>query len=114
MRLFLSSFVLIAGLFAGCAVALNSSNGVYYVSNSRYINVRNPALVQGLPAFSKLEGKAWDLLSKDRLLAEAFPIEQAERTGFVFGHFITQDPQGKKFFACDLYNKIHLSFKAEG
>ena len=106
MRYFLGTFVLFAGLAIGCAVALNSSNGAFYISNSRYINVRNPALVQGLPQFSKLEGKAWNLLSKDRLLAEAFPVQEEKRAGFVFGHFITQDAQGKKFFACDLYNKI--------
>ena len=103
-----------AGLVAGCFAAFNSMQGTFYVSNSRYISVRNPALVQKAQDFSQLKGKAWNLLSRDRLLAEAFSINEEKRTGFVFGHFITQDGVGKKYFACDLYNKIQLSFVAEG
>lgn len=105
---------MLAGLVAGCHTAFNSMQGTFYVSNSRYISVRNPALVQKWTAYSELKGKAWNLLSRDRLLAEAFPIKEESRTGFVFGHFITQDADGKKYFACDLYNKIQLTFVAEG
>ncbi len=105
---------MLAGIGAGSFAAFNSMQGTFFVSNSRYISVRNPALVQKSTAFSELKGKAWNLLSSDRLLAEAFPIKEAKRTGFVFGHFITQDSDGKKYFACDLYNKIQLSFVAEG
>lgn len=114
MRYLLGTFALFVGLFAGCFAAFNSLQGTFYVSNSRYISVRNPALVQKLTAYSELKGKAWNLLSRDRLLSEAFPIKEEKRTGFVFGHFITQDAEGKKYFACDLYDKIQLSFIADG
>lgn len=105
---------MLVGLAVGCFAAFNSMHGTFFVSNSRYISVRNPALVQKAAPFSELKGKAWNILSRDRLLAEAFPIKEPNRTGFVFGHFITQDSDGKKYFACDLYNKIQLSFVAEG
>lgn len=114
MRYLLGTFVLLAGLTAGCLTALDSMQGTFYVSNSRYITVRNPAFVQKHLEFSELKGQAWKLLSRERLLAEAFPIKEANRTGFVFGHFITQDTEGKKYFACDLYNKVQLSFIADG
>lgn len=114
MRYFLSSLVLIAGLVAGCMTALHSWQGTFYVSNSKYVVVRNPAHVQKFAAFTELKGKAWNILSRERLMAEAFPIRESNRTGLVFGHFITQDTSGKKFFACDLYSRIQLEFVAEG
>lgn len=114
MRYFLGTFVLLAGLAVGCIAAFNSMQGTFFVSNSRYITVRNPALVQKSTTYSELKGKAWNLLSRDRFLAEAFPIKEKDRTGFVFGHFIAQDSHGKKYFACDLYSKVQLNFVAEG
>lgn len=114
MRYLLGLFVLFAGLAIGSHASFNSMKGTFYVSNSRYITVRNPAFVQKLSQFSELKGKAWNLLSSERLLAEAFPVKEEQRAGFVFGHFITQDSEGKKYFACDLYNKIQLKFVAEG
>lgn len=114
MRYFLSSLVLFAGLIAGCKVALHSWQGTFYVSNSKYVVVRNPAHVQKFAAFTELKGKAWNILSRERLIAEAFPIKESSRTGLVFGHFITEDTAGKRFFACDLYSRIQLQFVAEG
>ncbi len=114
MRHFLGTFVLLAGLAVGCLTAVKSMHGTFFVSNSRYITVRNPAYVQKFAQFSELKGQPWNLLSRDRLLADTFPIKDEQRTGFVFGHFITQDSEGKKYFACDLYNKVELNFVAEG
>lgn len=114
MRYFFATFVLLTGLYLGCSAAMTSWQGTFFVSNSKYITIRNPAYVQKFAEFSELKGKAWNLLSRERLLAEAFPIKEADRTGFVFGHFITQDEQGRKYFACDLYNKVELTFVAEG
>lgn len=114
MRYLLGSLVLIFGLYVGCSTAFKSWQGTFFVSNSKYIAIRNPAYVQKYAEFSELKGKAWNLLSRERLLAEAFPIREPDRTGLVFGHFITQDDLGKKYFACDLYNKIELTFVAEG
>lgn len=114
MRYFLSSLVLVCAAFVGCLTALHSWQGTFFVSNAKYVMVRNPAHIQKFAEFTELKGKAWNILSRDRLMAEAFPIRETDRTGLVFGHFIATDSAGKKFFACDLYNRIQLDFVAEG
>lgn len=95
----------------GIWISRTSWDGVtfYYLGDKR-----QPAAIQKVFDFSHLEGSALQLASQKRVLSAAKIISLSEGIGIELGHFITRGPDGKKQFACHVYNRIQLVFFAEG
>jgi hypothetical protein len=64
--------------------------------------------------FSTLQGSDLSLASQKRILQEARVIQKSAQVGVQLGHFITRRANGKRAFACHMYNSVILKFQAEG
>jgi hypothetical protein len=73
---------------------------------------RNPAAIKKVFDFSHLEGSALKMASHKRLLADANIIETEDRLGIDLGHFVVKGTDNSRKFACDVYNKIELTFES--
>jgi hypothetical protein len=108
----LSSF----GLFGTCLIigGIASwamwSEAVYVGSDSP----RGPANIPRSYDFSALKGSDYIQASSNRLLADFEIMREADRVGIRLGHFATRGPTGKKQFACDVYDRVELTFLADG
>ena len=108
-------------LFFGVAVAggmysqFQSWDGVIYISNSQILEKnRNPAAIRKVFDFSQLEGSALKMRSQRRLIEEANITSEKGRVSIELGHFVTKGEGNRKIFACDFYERVNLTFKAEG
>lgn len=92
-----------------------------YISNRSYYQVgygnvsRNPAAIKRVFDFSNLEGSALSVAAKQRLLEGVEVIkERPQEVGVELGHFVLKNKDGQKVFACEQYDKVSLTFEAEG
>lgn len=77
-------------------------------------NRREPASIGREFDFSKLEGSALIKASKERLLNDLHVIRAHSAIGLQLGHFAMLGDDHQRQFACDYYDRIELSFRAEG
>ncbi len=110
-----SKFIFIAGvlflgaILIGTQISMKSWNGmVYWYPESE----RQPAAIKKVFDFSHLEGGALKLASHKRLLADANVIETDDSFGIDLGHFVIKGPDNLRRFACDIYNKVELTFES--
>ncbi|MCC7405300.1 MAG: hypothetical protein IT288_12955 [Bdellovibrionales bacterium] len=104
--------VLCAALIGGWH-SLRSWDGIsyYYLDGEK----RYPAAVRKVFDFSHLEGSALALASQQRLLSDARVVAlSGQDVGIELGHFITRGAEGGKQFACHAYDRVELTFFAEG
>ena len=108
----LMAFVTFAvGAVMGCFWSLNSWNGTIYV----YVeDSRNPAAIHKGMDISNLKGSDLRIASRDRLLLDAKVFRKNGATAIELGHFITKTDNGNKQFACRTYQRIRLTYQAEG
>jgi hypothetical protein len=78
------------------------------------VSARDPAAIRKNFDFSQLEGGALYNASKQRLLTGSKMVFSKEEIGIGLGHFVVSDRTGKKSFACTQYDKIQLTFEADG
>lgn len=108
-------------LFFGFAVSVGmvsqfkSWSGVIFISNSLILdNNRNPAALHKVFDFSQLEGSALKMQSQRRLIEDANVTNENGKVSIELGHFVTKGEGNRKVFACDYYEHLYLTFKAEG
>jgi len=101
-----------AGYFAG----RSSWNGVIYISSTSFQggNTRVPAAIRRDLDFSKLSDDELITASQKRLVTAARVLLQDKEVGVELGHFVTRDEAGEKKLACDFYDRMVLSFDADG
>lgn len=93
----------------GYKVTQHSWDGIVFFLDS---NHRVPAAVPQKYDFTGLYGHKLNELSQERLLKTARIIYQKEHIGIELGHFYTKDRQSNKKVACNVYDKISLTFFA--
>ena len=75
---------------------------------------RNPAAVQKSYDFSELSGESLLQAAKKRMLS-SLKIQKSEvGSSISLGHFIFEDNQGFRRFACEYYEKVQIIFEADG
>ncbi|MGE3974993.1 MAG: hypothetical protein AB7F59_10760 [Bdellovibrionales bacterium] len=89
---------------------------IYSISKHKTASNTNrvPASIPKMADVSELTGSALETASKRRLLAGAKSILEGENFGVSLGHFITKGMDGRAAFACDVYDRVILTFAAEG
>lgn len=103
-----------AALF-GVYSQMQSWDGVIFISNSQILEKnRNPAAIRKVFDFSQLEGSALKMRSQRRLIEEANITNENGRVSIELGHFVTKGEGNRRIFACDFYERVTLTFKAEG
>jgi hypothetical protein len=117
---FSKSFFAGAALFC-IAVAVGgffgrkSWNGAIYLTSTSFTsNVRNPAAVHRDLDFTRLDGSELITGTHNRLVTAARILLEKNEMGIELGHFVTRDEQGNKQLACEYYDRMRLTFEAEG
>ena len=96
-------------LAIGVTIAVRSWKGmVFWFTDSH----RNPAAIKKVFDFSHLEGRALEMASYKRLVADALVVDDKENIGVELGHFVIKDNQNRRQFACDVYNRVELIFES--
>ncbi len=102
-------------VISGMLSQFQSWGGVIYISNSQILEKnRNPATLRKVFDFSQLEGSALKMRSQKRLIEEASIVNENGKVSIELGHFVTKGDGNRKIFACDFYERVNLTFKAEG
>jgi hypothetical protein len=77
--------------------------------------MRNPAAVHRDLDFTRLNGTELLTGTHKRLVSDArILLQKSGQLGVELGHFVTRDEQGNKLLACDYYDRMRLTFEAEG
>ncbi|MFV8247728.1 hypothetical protein [Bdellovibrio bacteriovorus] len=101
----------VVGLFTVCFVAgfafLKSNTDEYQIN-------RDPAAVRNNFDFSHLRGEQLQEAVRQRLLAGLEIRKNTQGAGIGLGHFVFIDESGSKKLACQEFQKVFLSFEAEG
>ncbi len=99
------------GGFAG----RKSWNGAIFLTSTSFTsNLRNPAAVRRDLDFTRLSGTELLTGTSSRLVSDARVILEKGEMGIELGHFVTRDEQGNKLLACDYFDRMRLTFEAEG
>jgi hypothetical protein len=86
---------------------------IHFTTPDTGIN-RDPAAIGKVYDFSHLQGEDLNTAVKRRLLAGFEVLKENGDQGVTLGHFVFVDPQGEKKFACQEFNKVTLTFIADG
>lgn len=112
---FFALLVFAVAVVCGVLSQFQSWDGVIYISNSQILEKnRNPAAIRKAFDFSQLEGSALKMRSQRRLIEEATVTNENGKVTIELGHFVTKGEGNRKVFACDFYEHVYLTFKAEG
>lgn len=97
--------------FAGSlALTHNRWKSIVYVSQAG----RGVAAVNSNNDFSHLEGMELASASKERIIESATLEASSEFLAIRLGHFVTRDSSGQKVLACDLFDRVAMTFYASG
>ena len=91
----------------------------YFPSSVEYpslgpVSSRDPAAIRRMYDFSNLQGSALQTALQHRLVDGARVVANEGKQGVELGHFVVMNDKGEKVFACQKYNKVILSFEADG
>lgn len=75
---------------------------------------RDPAAIKRTYDFSGLDGTALEFAAKQRLLQGIRVVQGGSDAGIELGHYVIKSNEGQKTFACQKYDKIHMTFVGEG
>jgi len=100
-------------LFIACAVAFQHLSLMHWKESSATL-FRRPASIPKVFDFSELQGTALEDAARKHLISDAKSIREKDRAGFYLGHFVTRNLDGKSALACDIYNRVSMTFLAEG
>lgn len=102
-------------ILTGVVAGRTSWNGAIYLTSTSFTsNVRNPAAVHRDLDETKLEGSELLTGTRNRLVSEAKVVLDGGEMGLQLGHFVTRDSQGNRQLACDFYNRMRVTFQADG
>ena len=110
----MGALLALGGCIGGFYLASNSWGGTVVVHSSYFSDRRSPAAIRRVFDFSHLDGSALRLASQKRLVTDARVILADSKVGLELGHFVTKAADGSRLFACEFYDRITLSFEAEG
>jgi hypothetical protein len=114
-KYFIALFFFTCAVICGMITQFQSWGGVIYISNSQILEKnRNPAAIRKVFDFSQLEGSALKMRSQRRLIEDANVTTEKGKVTIELGHFVTKGDGNRKVFACDFYEHVNLTFKAEG
>lgn len=103
--------VFILAFVSGWLLSLRTWDGlVYFV----FEGDRQPAAVARSFDLSHLQGEALRDAAHRRLLSEANAFKGEKGIGVRLGHFIARGPDGTKKLACQIYEKVEMTFVADG
>lgn len=109
-----SSFIYVTSclcLFVAVGVATRYFTITHFHDESS--SYRNPASIP--PVFeSQVDLSKQEEVAQRKILAGARTILEAGKIGVTIGHFTTLDADGKSMMACDLYDRVYMTFSAEG
>jgi hypothetical protein len=108
------AFFCLAIALGGCIGRLSWNGAIYLTSTSFTSNVRNPAAVHRDFDFTKLDGSELITGTHNRLVTSARILLEKDQMGIELGHFVTRDEQGNKQLACEFYDRMRLTFQADG
>ena len=105
-----------AAVCAGGLIGRKSWQGAIFLTSTSFTsNLRNPAAVHRDLDFTRLDGTELLTGTHKRLISDArILLEKKGQMGIELGHFVTRDEQGNKLLACDFYDRMRLTFEAEG
>jgi hypothetical protein len=86
----------------------------YKLVMTSHTNEREPAAIPRIYDYSHLEGEALQRASKDRLIGAAKIIHVGDAEGLELGHFVTKNKDGQNVGACEIYDKVEMTFFAGG
>lgn len=102
-------------IVAGGLIGRKSWNGAIYLTSTSFTsNLRNPAAIHRDLDYTKLDGSELLTGNHNRLISSARVLLQKNEIGVELGHFVTRDEQGNKQLACEFYDRMRLTFEAEG
>lgn len=87
---------------------------IHYTSTESFQINRDPAAIGKIYDFSNLKGEEFRTAVKQRLLAGFVVEKRGGLQGISAGHFVFVDPTGQKKFACQEFDKVSMTFIAEG
>lgn len=108
-----------ATVVVGGVVGRHSWDGAIYLTSTSFTsNERNPAAVHRDLDYTKLDSSEFITGNHNRLITGARVLlgkdDLRGQMGIELGHFVTRDPQGNKQLACEYYDRMRLTFAAEG
>ena len=109
-----ASFAAAVAAVGGFYLAANSWEGTVMVPTSRLSSPRGPAAIRRVFDFSHLNGSALRLASQKRLVTDARIVATSSKIGIELGHFVTRSADGSRLFACEFFDRVNLTFEAEG
>lgn len=113
--LIVATFLGLSASMFGFRAAVSSFDGVIYISQDSLSPMkRNPAAIRRDLDFSRLDGAELITASQKRLVTAARIVLEDQDMGVELGNFVTRGDDGSRQLACDFYDRIELSFEAEG
>ena len=85
-----------------------------YSNTEVMLTPRDPASIRNAYDFSHLQGEPLQTAAKQRLLAGFQMKKETNGTGIGLGHFVFLDANGERKMACQYFNKVLITFEAEG
>ncbi len=64
--------------------------------------------------YSNLVGSSLHSAVQSHLIAESKVVKSEQGPGIQLGHFVVRGKNGEKVFACEEYNLVELTFRADG
>lgn len=87
---------------------------VIRVSEKKFAPQRDPAAIRQVFDFSRLRGSALEIAVKERLISGLDVHKTEQGFGLSLGHFAFQKENGEKTLGCQHFQKVIMSFEAEG
>lgn len=84
------------------------------MNHEKFVVTRDPAAIRQSYDFSHLRGDALSSAMKERMIAGLEVYKETDRMGLAVGHFTFTNGAGEKTLACREFDKMILSFEAEG
>lgn len=116
MKGFLGSLLFVIGVASGIGYVVQSWYGEKFVSliNLSENPQREIAAVRKMLDVSQYEGSLFSSLSSHKLITNAQIAKDENYFTVTLGHYVMKTKEGKLFLACQMYDKVHLKYVAEG
>lgn len=103
---FIPVFLILVGVVGGSYIVQKSAH--------KFQIPRDPAAIRQVYDVTHLRGSTLERAVKERILAGLETFEDEQGFGIGFGHFAFSMDSGEKVLGCRAYQKVILSFEAEG
>lgn len=83
-------------------------------SNEKFMISRTPSAIRQQYDFTNLRGSSLEVAMRERVISQIEVIKSNEGFGLSLGHFALRNSLGDSLLGCQFYNKVTLTFEAEG